>query len=259
MSNRFLILMYHMISEPLSKDEDKYACPPSLFDKHMASLRSSGFIPVSLEAIEQHLKHQSPLPEKAVAVTLDDGFEDNFTNALPILVKHRIPATVFLATGSIDGYNQWMTRRNFPSRKMLNWQQVTAMDQEGIAFGAHTVTHCKLPELDKETVSYEISASKQQIEDRLGKPCRHFAYPYGLFTTDSRNAVENAGFSLACSTRSGFNTRHKDPFLLHRIEVYGNDACWKLKQKMTFGINNADLFFPLKYYCSRLAQRFTRK
>lgn len=248
-----------MISEPLSEDEVKYACSPSLFNQHMASLRRNGFMPVSLDAIEQHLKHQSPLPEKAVAVTLDDGFEDNFTNALPILVKHRVPATVFLATGSIDGYNQWMTHRNFPSRKMLNWQQISSMESEGISFGAHTVNHCKLPELDIESVNYEIMASKKYIEDKLGKSCNHFAYPYGLFTTESRDAVERAGFTLACSTRSGFNTAQRDPYVLHRIEVYGNDPLWKLKQKLTYGINDASLLFPLKYYSSRIATRFTQK
>lgn len=246
-----------MISKPLSSEEVKYACPPELFNRHMASLKRSGFNPVLLDEIDRHIRFNSPLPEKAVAVTLDDGFEDNYSNAFPILRKYQIPATVFLATGSMEGHNRWMTRRNFPKRKMLTWEQIRSMAEAGIGFGAHTVNHGKLPELGIESVKYEITVSKQEIENKLGKACNHFAYPYGLFDTESRNAVEKAGFTLACSTRSGFNTSQRDPFALHRIEVYGNDPCWKLKQKLTFGINDASLMFPLRYYSSRIASRFT--
>lgn len=246
-----------MISKPLGTTETRYACPPELFEKHIVSLRKNGFVPVSLDAIENYLKINAPLPEKAVAITLDDGFEDNYTNAFPILAKHRIPATIFLATGSLDGHNHWMALRNFPPRKMLNWEQIQAMVQHNISFGAHTVNHLKLPELPIDSARYEISASKQEIENRLGQSCKHFAYPYGLFGTKIIKVVEDSGFTLACSTLSGFNNAQTNPLSLRRIEVYGNDPWWKLKQKMTFGINDAHLFFSTKYYASRLFGRMS--
>lgn len=258
MSNRFIILMYHMVSKPLNSNEIKYACPPELFEQHMAMLKKSGYSPVSLDAIDQHIKFNSPLPEKTVAITLDDGFEDNYTNAFPILSKYKIPATIFLATGCLGGYNEWMNKSNFSKRAMLSWQQIKRMAQQGIEFGAHTVNHPRLPELNTDEAKKEITLSKQEIENALGKPCKHFAYPYGLFTNQNRNAVEEAGFSLACSTLSGFNNAERDPFILHRIEVYGNDPCWKLKQKMTFGTNDAELLLPVKYYASRLIDRLTQ-
>jgi peptidoglycan/xylan/chitin deacetylase (PgdA/CDA1 family) len=245
-----------MISEPETAEEIKYACPPEVFNKHMQQLKLNGFNPISLEQIEQHLLFNKDLPEKAVAITLDDGFEDNYTHALPILAKHKIPATIFLTSGCIESTNLWMTQRGFPERKMLSWQQILEMDQNNISFGAHTVNHVKLPELDTESATHEISASKKEIEDKLGKICKHFAYPYGLFNSENRDSVAAAGFKLACSTRSGFNSADRDPFVLHRIEVYGNDPWWKLKQKMIFGTNDASLFFPAKYYMGRLLSRF---
>lgn len=255
--NRFIILMYHMISKPETAEEVKYACPPETFDKHMQQLKLNGFNPVTLEQIEQHLLFNIALPENAVAITLDDGFADNYTHAFPILNKHQVPATVFLASGCLESTNHWMTQRGFPERKMLNWQQIREMDQLNIAFGAHTINHVKLPEIVTKSAVHEISASKKAIEDNLGKTCKHFAYPYGLFNTENRNSVEASGYTLACSTRSGFNNAERDPFALHRIEVYGNDSWWKLKQKMTFGINDASLFFPIKYYTTRLVNRFS--
>jgi len=255
--NKFIILMYHMISEPKTAKEVKYACPPEVFDKHMEQLKLNGFNPVSLEQIEQHLLFNKDLPENAIAITLDDGFADNYTHAFPILAKHQVPATIFLATGCLGNTNHWMTQEGFPTRKMLDWQQIREMDKYDITFGAHTVFHPKLPELDIHSATDEIINSKEVIEDNLGKQCKHFAYPYGLFNTGNRDSVESAGYTLACSTRSGFNNIHRDPFILHRIEVYGNDPWWKLKQKIAFGINDASLLFPIKYYTNRLVNRLT--
>lgn len=252
---RFTILMYHMISKPLSNEEVKYACPPELFDRHMSKLRQSGFNPISLKLIDDHFNLGAEIPNNSVIITLDDGFEDNYLNALPILKKHNIPATIFLTTGYLGATNAWMTKRGFPERKMLNWEQIQEMSQHNIEFGAHTISHPRLPEIDNEAVSNEISISKQTIETTLGKRCNFFAYPFGLFSAENRNQVDRAGFSLACSTRSGFNTTDRDALTLHRIEVYGNDPWWKLQQKMTFGMNDASLFYPAKYYLSRLFNR----
>lgn len=254
--NRFIILMYHMISKPESELEIKYACPPDVFEKHMSKLRHENFNLVSLKTIDNHINSGAAIPKNAIAITIDDGFEDNYTNAYPILKKYNIPATVFLTTGHLGASNNWMTKRGFPLRNLLNWDQIKEMSKNDIIFGAHTVNHPALPELDIERAYQEIKESKKTIEQELGRECNYFAYPFGLFSDQNRMQVRDCGFSLACSTRSGFNTAARDPFLLHRIEVYGNDPWWKLKQKMTFGINDASYSFPIKYYASRLMHRF---
>ncbi|MGY6274695.1 polysaccharide deacetylase family protein [Methylomonas sp. MgM2] len=254
--NRFIILMYHMISTPESDKEIKYACPPELFEKHMAHLRLKKFNIVSLKTIEDYFVLGKSIPQKTIAITLDDGFEDNYTNAYPILTKYNIPATIFLTTGHIGSTNIWMESRGFPSRKLLSWTQIKEMSRNNITFGAHTVNHPKLPDLTDDIACQEITASKTTIEQQLGKECNYFAYPFGLFTDENRKQVEMAGFKLACSTRSGFNTPKRDPYLLHRIEVYGNDSRWRLKQKITFGMNDSSHFYPVKYYTSRLIERF---
>jgi len=67
--------------------------------------------------------------------------------------------------------------------------------------------------------------------------------------------VRKTGFKTVCSTRSGFNNVERDPLILHRIEVYGNDPTWKLNQKINFGTNEASLLFPFQYYAKRLRSR----
>jgi len=148
-----------------------------------------------------------------------------------------------------------MTSPTFSERKILSWSQIKEMADYGIEFGSHTVSHPRLNELGDEKVEQELTVSKQTIEEHLGKECAHFAYPYGLLTESTRDLVKNTGFKTACSTRSGFNNAERDPLILHRIEVYGNDPTWKLNQKINFGTNEASLLFPLQYYANRLLTR----
>jgi peptidoglycan/xylan/chitin deacetylase (PgdA/CDA1 family) len=253
--NRFTILMYHMISEPQTKAEIRYACAPKQFEKHIQMLLSEGFMPISIQAVENYYTQHIPIRDKSFLITLDDGFEDNYTNAFPILQRYNTPAVIYLATGLLGKTNQWMRTPTFSERKMLSWRQIQEMANQGIHFGSHTVSHPKLTELDDASVNKELVQSKQIIEDQLGLECMHFAYPYGLLTEKTRELVQQAGFKTACSTRSGFNNASRDPLVLHRIEVYGNDSAWKLKQKIMFGTNDASIFFPLKYFYQRLLAR----
>jgi peptidoglycan/xylan/chitin deacetylase (PgdA/CDA1 family) len=124
-----------------------------------------------------------------------------------------------------------------------------------VTIGSHTSTHARLTELPATQVSRELSDSKRQLEDLLGKPVRYFAYPYGLFNPAVRDAAERSGYRAACSTRSGFNREGEDLFLLRRIDVFGSDALWHFKQKLRFGINEAMRTYPLRYYARRVASR----
>ena len=253
--SRFTILMYHMICTPKTSKEAKYACHPEQFEEHLRYINKSEHTPVSLVEIEAHLLTGEALPDNSVAITIDDGFKDNYTQAFPLLQKYNIPATIFLTSGVIGGTNDWMKGRDFPEREMLNWEQVREMDHHQISFGAHTVTHPVLPELNNQVAEQEILQSKIVIEEKLGQPCKHFAYPYGRFNDHTHEIVKQSGFTLACSTRSGFNNLKTDPYVLHRIEVYGTDPVWKLKQKMTFGMNDASRSYPFKYYSKQLLKK----
>lgn len=252
---RFLILMYHSIDLPRGDKDARYACPPRLFDRHMRLLRARGYMPVSLDDISSHLRLGHTIPDHAVAVTLDDGFRDNHDHALPILLEHQVPATIFLATGQVGGSNSWMQARDYPIREMLSWSQIRAMTDAGVSFGGHTVTHPRLIDLDPQTALREIADSKQAIEDHTGCAVRHFAYPYGLLNPQVRDLVERAGFETACTTRAGFNRPDIDHFLLRRIEVYGQDRAWQVAQKLRFGANESSPLQPLRYYWKRVRQR----
>ena len=251
--------MYHMICEPKNNFERRYACPPKRFEKHMHFLSRGSYNVVSFSEICRYMRGQQELLERSIAVTLDDGFGDNYESAWPILKTYGIPATIFLTAGMIGKTNEWMAKDQETQKQMLRWDQVRAMAETGISFGAHTVTHPVIPELPAQEAAFEIEQSKRIIEEKLGVSSPYFAYPYGLFEQQTCDLVKNAGYSLACSTRSGFNHRRTDTFALRRIEVYGTDSVWQLRNKLVFGTNDGSLRHLLCYYHQRIKDRLWEK
>lgn len=247
--------MYHMIREPDGEQERRYACPPARFESHMRLLRDNGYNVLGLGEVASCIAAQRVVPARSVVVTLDDGFRDNYENAFPILQRYRIPATIFLASGLMEKTNAWMEGRGYPSRQMLNWDEIAEMANAGIDFGGHTLTHARLSELPEDRALAEIAEGRQLIEDRLGRAIAHFAYPYGLYNERTPALVQQAGYALACSTHSGFNNRHSDAYMLRRLEVYGTDTARQLARKLTFGTNDGSWTLPLRYYWRRVRSR----
>ena len=100
---------------------------------------------------------------------------------------------------------------------LLDWEMVREMADAGVSFGAHTDNHVVLTLEDEQTIEREISRSKQALEEKLGRPVRHFAYPTGRYNAAARNAVASAGFEAAVTTERRLNRRGDDLLALGRI------------------------------------------
>ena len=253
--SRVVVLMYHIVAQPLSAPEARYCCTPQRFEAQMRHLRESGARLVALDALADAFDGRDRWPDAGVAVTFDDGFADTFANALPVLTRHRIPATMFTVADRIGATNDWMSARGFPPRRLMSATELREMSAAGVAIGSHTRTHPRLPEAGADARREEIRGSKERLESVIGRSVDAFAYPYGLFDEPSRQAVEEAGYRVACSTRSGFNGPDVDRYLLRRVEVYGRDNLWQFRQKLKFGANEVSNFYPLRYYAGRLSSR----
>jgi peptidoglycan/xylan/chitin deacetylase (PgdA/CDA1 family) len=253
--NRIVILMYHIVAEPLSTQEARYCCAPGNFDAQMRNLKESGVRLLALDEIADAFDGRAQWPDGGVAVTFDDGFADTFTNALPVLVDYSMPATMFVVADRLGAGNDWMSSRGYPKRRLMSASELREMSTAGVTIGSHTCTHPHLPELDAAAKHTEIRDSKARLSDVLGREVTAFAYPYGQFDDDARRVVEGAGYRSACSTRSGFNGPEVDRYLLRRIEVYGRDTLWQFRQKLKFGANDVSAFYPIRYYAGRISAR----
>lgn len=221
------ILYYHRID-----DEAHRSCVrPAAFAAQMSLLRQEGYHLFPLSRVRAHLDEHTPFPERAVSVTLDDGFADNYTHALPILLREQIPATVFLTAGFLDG-PELPVLRDRSGIPPLRWEQAREMADSGIELGAHTLSHATLPELDPEALRHEIEGSRDLIEERTGHRPTSFCYPRGRFDARVKQAVREAGFELACTTLPGCVTADTHPFSLRRTFVANDDSLRDFVKKL---------------------------
>ncbi len=208
----FDILVYHRIGRENSFDG--LTVSNKIFIEQMQYIRHH-YRPLSLGELVQTLLEKGAIPSRAVAVTFDDGYADTFKIAFPILKRAKIPATVFVTTGYVD-----QELPSFGKAPMLSWGMIKKMQRAGIEIGAHTLTHPNLTQCSLREVKRQMIGSRNRLEEKLNKPVRLFAYPYGgarSFNQAIQACARQAGFLGACTTLSGSNGPGTDPYALRRM------------------------------------------
>ncbi len=191
---------------------------PRVFHQHIHSLIEENIAVVTLEDILS--PRQGEETQLAVALTFDDGFSNFFYEAYPLLHENHFPATVFLVSGYCGKTNDWPSQRpGLGGRALLGWSEIENLSRDGIEFGAHSVSHPDLTRLPLAAAREEILSSRKQIEDRVGRPVKAFAYPYGAESRPLRELVAEH-FNRGCSTRLGYLRPDSPRESLERIDIY---------------------------------------
>ncbi len=207
-SGRSAILTYHSLDDSGSV----ISISPAVFRQQMEFLAASEIAVVPLERVTK-----SP---GAVAITFDDGFQNLAPHAIPVLESLGLPATIFVVGQYCGRRNNWpgQPRNGVPDLPLLSWEDLSMLP-DVISLGAHTMTHPDLSRLSSGQCRREIHESKQLIEQRLGKPARSLAYPYGV---SSRVVQAEAAkhFELAVGTSLQFLSTGSNRLDLPRIDAY---------------------------------------
>jgi peptidoglycan/xylan/chitin deacetylase (PgdA/CDA1 family) len=208
-----VILMYHSVDSSGSQ----VSVSETKFIQQMKLLIKSGNTVVPLGLIKKWMKGHEELPPGAVALTFDDGFENNLA-VFRFLNKHRLPVTVFLVAEFLGKNNDWR-HSSLDAAKIMNLRQARSLAASFVEIGSHTLTHKNLSTLNYRDAFREIAGSRKLLQKSLKLPIPSFCYPFGKFTKEVKSIVLKAGYTLAVSVKPGHVEKNSDPFSLPRIPV----------------------------------------
>lgn len=205
-ANGIPVLAYHLVNNL----NHSLAVSSEEFDQQMKKLQAAGFQTILPDQLIAYLKGEKvDLPEKPLVITFDDGYQDNYTNAFPILQKYGFQGAIMMIADKID------------SPGYLTSSQIKEMAEAGFLLGGHTKTHRDLTGLTQEQLKEEIAGGKKRVEKASQKDAIAIAYPYGFFDLASCQAVQNAGYQGAFTLLTGLNKRGVDNvYLMRRIPVF---------------------------------------
>jgi peptidoglycan/xylan/chitin deacetylase (PgdA/CDA1 family) len=221
------IFLYHRI-ENVSRDPHKLCVSKENFYKHIEYI-SKNYRAVKLSTLIKELE-MGKLTQNTIAITFDDGYLDNIANALPILKKFGIPATIFITAGVIEKQFYWEKEREgyTPGRALSKKDLIYLTGDDLIEIGSHTMTHSRLSQQSYEKQVWEIQESKRVIENIINKTVNGFAYPFGTVKDFNRETVKlvKKSYKYACANFPGIVTKRTGVFALPRINIQN----WDIKK-----------------------------
>ncbi|MCC3377529.1 polysaccharide deacetylase family protein [Cohnella sp. REN36] len=225
--DQVIVLMYHDVSQTPLNDK---SLTVDRFEKQLSLMKEAGFHWITMEQYSDFLLNRGSVPDNAVLLTFDDGYESFYKYAYPLLQKYQAPATNFLIVSTIGNPNA----KGVPK---LNWTQVQEMHANGISFYSHSYnSHMEFPVSPKrkrvrgvlasplymningekriETrqeylarITKDLDKANQVLADKLGNKRKIIAFPYGDFSKDLLDVCRKLGMDVTFTVKRGINSR----------------------------------------------------
>ena len=218
------ILTYHYIrtvTNPKDVLGVRLSVTPTVFEEQLKILRDNNYQSITLDDLRASWEGKYAMPKKPIILTFDDGYDDFYTNAYPLLQKYQIKATAYIVPNFLN-----------KAHYMTSAQIIELSQSPLITIAAHTMNHVDLRTTNKKTSMREILGSKMVLERLIGKTVHHFAYPSGKYTKYIVKAVKSAGFTTATTMERGNEHRTIHNFTITREEIIGGDSLEKFKKSI---------------------------
>ena len=222
--------MYHSIAD----GNHSLSVSINNFEKQMKFMVNSGYKTINfndLNNIYSHIKNEDH--KKYFIITFDDGYEDIYTNALPILKKYNFNSVCFFVPDYIGKYNIWDEGRDdFIRLNLMNIEQIKEWHNEGMSLGSHTSSHKNLNKISYDEKLYQIENPKKFFNNVLSLNIDSFSYPFGQYNNESFQIVKN-NYNFAVTTkRSRYKKDKFDLCKLPRIPINKSDNIVKFYLKI---------------------------
>lgn len=211
------IVMYHHIEPNFVNSKDPILADltmhPDQFEKNLKDIVNKKYTTIFPQEIFTELNSNPISIDKSIVLSFDDGYEDFYKYAFPLLKKYNMKSIVYLIVdkmGKHEGNNDYLT-----------WDQVKELQASGlVAIGSHTMTHPNLAGMTEKAQRYEIFESKKEIEEKLGITILDFCYPLGKYNATSVKLVEEAGYNNATTVTYGFDRKLSTRFEWPRLRTH---------------------------------------
>jgi len=203
------IIMFHYVEnvkDPNDTIRKGLSISPYTFRKELEALANNQYQTYFLKDVQDILEGNINYSTRSAILTFDDGYEDFYTDAFPLLKKYQIKSTIFII-------NNYIGRKGF-----LNKTQIKELvDSKLVEVGAHTLNHIYLKTVQEKIAKREITESKLELERMFGISVKSFAYPFGAFDQQTLNLVKEATYSAAVSVIPGTLQNEDNIFYLSRL------------------------------------------
>ena len=215
------ILMLHRVVEHRSDDpaQRELEVTPNFLEQTILDYRQNGYTFIKIDELPIfNFQFSIFNSSHFVCLTFDDGYQDNYDIAYPLLKHLEVPFAVYVTTGFIDNRLPmwWYSGEQLG----IDAKSLKILDAEPLCtIAAHTVSHPRLDTLSLDDQQKEITQSRQELEALLGHPVHHFSYPHGAYNADTLTIVKQQSFRTALCAWGGTVRRGANPLTLPRIEL----------------------------------------
>lgn len=247
---RIPILMYHRIA---TVPGERNSLPPEKFKEQLDYLKKQGYNTITLNDLYQHYVKKTPLPPRPVILTFDDGYEDNYSTAMPMLRERNMKATVFPIANWVGQENKW---ENFNQKitRTMDWDKLREWQAAGLEIGSHTLKHPFLTKCNESRLEQELIDSKLVLEEKLGGKIEFLCYPYGFFDDKTITIAKKAGYKGALAIYDDAPLWQQEVFALPRIPIPARQPLWEFALK----VGRFHVIFIMLRKLERNAKRLVR-
>jgi len=202
------ILLYHRISDDTGSY--RYAVTVAAFRSQMKLLFDLGYHTITISQLADAIRSGASLPEKPVVLTFDDGFQDVYDTAFPILQEYGFIATTYIITGVLE---------TDLSYGYMQPEQLSELVTAGWEIGSHSISHEDIKS-SKLGMGKELDDSRAALEEKLGCKVRSFAYPFAAANDWIKDQVKAHGYESAVGVGTFNQHTVISLYYLSRREVY---------------------------------------